>query len=260
MAPRNPAIATPSPAQPASGNKVIAGSLVIVSAGVMAVNHVTIEAQGWIKHADKVFCWAVDPVTERWIAGLNENAKSLESAKALSERAFKFLRAGLTVCAVHAGDITPWHEVIQRSRGEGHRAVIVPGISIEDCLFSDLGIDPLHHGVQIYRTAEFLTRRRVPDVSAGLLLRLADGAGDSPRGSCLPSLIETLAVLYGTEHEAILYEPAHYSVCDPLILHCRIGDLAGAAVTPQTRLYVPPQEARPPDPEMLSRLAGERSG
>jgi len=253
-------VATRASAQADAGSKVRTGSLVVVSAGVMAVNQVTVEAQGWIKHADKVFCWGVDPVTERWIARLNENMKSLESAKALGERAYEFLRVGLTVCAVHAGDRAAWHEEIQMFRAEGHRAVIVPGVSTEDCLFSDLGVDPLHDGVQIYMATDFLLLRRVPDLSAGLVLRLAGCIGDSARGSCDPSLVEALAARYGTEHEAILYEPARYSVCDPLIRRCRIGHLAEAAVTAQTSLYIPPKEPRPADPEVLRRLAGELSG
>jgi hypothetical protein len=260
LAKRTAAMAAPVSAQPFAENKVQTGSLVVVNAGVMAVNHVTVEARGWIKHSDKVFCWGVDPVTERWIAGLNENTKSLESAKALGERVSQFLRVGLTVCAVHAGDISAWHEVLQMSRREGHRVVIVAGISADDCLFSDLGIDPMHHGVQIYMATDFLARSLMPDVSAGLLLRLAEDAGDPPRGACLPSLVETLAARYGAEHEAILHEPARYSVCNPWIRRCLIGDLANASVTSQTRLYVPPKKPRPVDPEVLRRLMGEGSG
>ncbi len=226
----------------------------------MAVNHVTVEAQGWIKHADKVFCWGVDPVTERWIAGLNGNMQSLENAKALGDRAFEFLRVGLTVCAVHGTGSAPWRDEIRICRAEGHRAVIVPGISAEDCLFSDLGIDPLRDGVQIYKATNFLALRRVPDVSAGLLLRLAGCTADQAGAACHPSLVEVLAARYGTEHEAILYEPARYSICDPLIRRCRIGDLADAVVTDQMSLYVSAKEPRPADPEVLHRLAEERSG
>jgi hypothetical protein len=207
----------------------------------MAVNHVTIGAQGWIKHADKVFCWGVDPVTERWIAGLNGKIQSLENAKALGNQALEFVRAGLTVCAVHAGDTSTWHEEIRMCRAEGLRAVIVPGVSTEDCLFSDLGIDLQRDGVQIYGATEFLAQRRVPDASAGLVLRLTGFTGDAANGSCHPSLVEILAGQYGTEHEAILYEPAQYAVCEPVIRRCTIGDLVHAAVTTHMSLFVPPR-------------------
>jgi hypothetical protein len=260
MAPGTPAEVTSASAHPVAGTKVRAGSLVVVSAGVMAVNHVTVEAQGWIKYADKVFCWGVDPVTERWIASLNRNIQSLESAKALGIQALEFVRAGLTVCAVHADGTATWREDIRKCRAEGLRAVIVPGVSTEDCLFSDLGIDPRRDGVQIYGATEFLTQLRVPVVSAGLVLRLAGCTGDPTFGACHPSLVEVLAGQYGREHEAILYEPARYAICEPLIRRCRIGDLAHAAVTAHTSLFVPPKEERPGDCEAPRRRTGERSG
>ncbi len=260
MAPGTPAEATPASAHFVGGIEVRIGSLVVVSVGVMAVNHVTVEAQGWIKHADKVFCWGVDPVTERWIARLNENIQSLESAKALGKQALELVRAGLTVCAVHAGDTATWREDIRMCRAQGLRTVIVPGISMEDCLFSDLGIDLGRDGVQIYGATEFLTQRRVPVVSAGLVLRLAGCTGDPAYGACDPSLVEVLAEQYGREYEAILYEPALYAVCEPLIRRCRIGDLARAAVTAHTSLFVPPKEPPPSDCEAPRRRTGERCG
>ena len=137
-------------------------------------------------------------------------------------------------------------------RAEGLRAVIVPGVSTDDCLFSDLGIDPLRDGVQIYGATDFLAQRRVPDVSAGLVLRLTGCIGDPAYGTCHPSLVEVLVGRYGKKHEAILYEPARYAVCEPLIRRCQIGDLAAAAITAHMSLFVPSKEPR--------RLAGERSG
>ena len=224
----------------------------VVSAGVMAVNHMTVEAQGWIKHADKVFCWDVNPVTERWIAGLNENMKSLDSAEALGKQALEFLHQGLVVCAVHAGDSATWRKEIQMCRAEGFRAVIVPAVSTDDCLFSDLAIDLLRDGIQIYGAIDFLVRRRVPDVSAGLLLRLTGCVGNPAYGARHPSLVEVLAGQYGKEHEAILYEPARYAVCEPLIQRCQIGNLTDATMAAYTSLFVPPKEPR--------CLASERSG
>jgi len=80
------------------------------------------------------------------------------------------------------------------------------------------------------------------------VLRLAGCVGDPAHGTCHPSLIEVLAGQYGKVHEAILYEPAPYAVCEPLIRRCRIGDLADVAVTAHTILFVPPNEPLPGDP------------
>ena len=132
-------------------------------------------------------------------------------------------------------------------RADGLRVVIVPGVSTEDCLFPDLAIDPLRDGVQIYAATGFLARGRVPDLNVGLVLRLAGCAEDLSHNA---SLIEVLAGQYGKEHEAILYEPARYAVCEPLIQRCRIGDLAGIAVSAYTSLYVPPKGDASGDPEV----------
>jgi hypothetical protein len=255
-----PVLTAEATASVSTGTKIRTGSLVVVSTGMMAVNHVTVEAQGWIKHADRVFCWGLDPVTERWISGLNGNVKPLKNVGELAEHAHEFLRAGLTVCAVHAGDSAPWREEIRLRRAEGFRVAIVPCVSAEDCLFSDLGIDPLRDGVQIYAAADFLARHRTPDLSAGLVLRLAGCAGDSASGACPPQLAELLAERYGKEHEAILYEPARYAVCEPSIRRCPVGDLATVAAGAGASLFVPAKEPRGEDRDLPPRHPDQQPG
>jgi hypothetical protein len=239
------------------------GSLVVVGTGIMAVNHMTIEALRWIKQSDKILFFGVDPVTERWIRKLNANVASLNSlghqhksalqtGNEIVERTLEYVRAGLSVCAAYCGRSAVCayapYESIKRCRAEGYRAAMAPGVSVEDCLFADLGLDPMHAGCQIYESTDFLARRRQLDTSAGLILWfvgcLGDTVPDDNAGHfcCHSPLVEALVALYGAEHEVILYEPARYSVCDPIIQRYTIGQLGGASVTAMSSLIVPPKE------------------
>ena len=60
------------------------------------------------------------------------------------ERILSYVRRGLNVCVVFYGHpgVHPGHESIRRARMEGFSASKLPGISAEDCLFAELGIDP----------------------------------------------------------------------------------------------------------------------
>jgi precorrin-6B methylase 1 len=66
------------------------------------------------------------------------------------ERILSYVRRGLNVCVVFYGHpgvfVHPGHESIRRARIEGFSACILPGISAEDCLFAELGIDPSKNG------------------------------------------------------------------------------------------------------------------
>jgi len=245
------AVKTAAPAQPDKEKPHTAtGSLLVVGAGVMAVNQVTVETKGWIEQSAKVLCLGLDPVTEHWIESLNPKTETCDAAGAIGERALSYVREGLSVCVVHSGTVGAWRETIGKCRAEGFRATLAPAISVEDCFFSDLAIDPLRQGVQIYDCADFLVHRRQTDVSSGLLLRLVPSTL-----RCHPVLSEVLGASYGMGHDVILYEPARYSVCEPLVHRCSVGGLTACGDISASLLYIVPREARPADPEILRRLA-----
>ena len=47
---------------------------------------------------------------------------------------------------------------------------MLPGISAEDCLFADLGVDPAEAGCQSYEATRFLERRPAIEPRAALIL------------------------------------------------------------------------------------------
>jgi hypothetical protein len=70
------------------------------------------------------------------------------------------------------------HRAIEQARREGFQAHMEPGISAEDCLYADLGIDPGNVGCQHYEASQFMFYRRVVDPSAYLILWQIGIAGD----------------------------------------------------------------------------------
>ena len=112
-----------------------------------------------IKKAEKVLFLLADaaPAADIWIKRLNINSESLHDCyihgeprnyayDRMVERILSYVRRGLNVCVVFYGHpgvfVHPGHESIRRAHMEGFPACMLPGISAEDCLFAELGIDP----------------------------------------------------------------------------------------------------------------------
>jgi Tetrapyrrole (Corrin/Porphyrin) Methylases len=56
--------------------------------------------------------------------------------------------------------VSPSHRSIDLAREEGYTATMLPGISAEDCLFADLGIDPSIPGCLTYEATDMLIRNK----------------------------------------------------------------------------------------------------
>ena len=85
------------------------------------------------------------------------------------------LDSGGIACAVFSGhpcvENPSLAELLGRVRAAGHAARVYPGISWEDCLFADLGIDPGASGRILLRAGDFPRRSRSLESSAVLILR-----------------------------------------------------------------------------------------
>ncbi|MBH8552511.1 hypothetical protein I8751_09005 [Nostocaceae cyanobacterium CENA357] len=251
------------------------GSLIIVGTGIQLVGHLTLAAKAWIEQADKVLFAVADPITAKWLRSLNATAEALPYNKNLKRRKKTYsemvermligVRQGLNVCVVFYGHpgvfADPAHQAIKQARSEGFTAQMLPGISAEDCLYADLGLDPGRNGCQSFEATDFLIRHRRFDPTSALILwqiAMVGNLGFYKEGEHLHGLTvlaEVLATHYSFDHEVIVYQAAvYYPVCEPTIQRIPLFRLPEADVTPISTLYVPPQPPITLDCEMMTRL------
>jgi hypothetical protein len=250
------------------------GSLTIVGCGIRPGLQTTSEARSRLERADKVLYLLAEDVPTDWLHRLNASAESLaplyrldrpnaEVYEDIASTILAWVRRGLDVCVAFYGhpgvfDETS-HEAIRRARAEGFRARMLPGISAEDCLYVDLGVDPGRDGCQTFDATDFLVYGRTPDVSVPLVLwQISVIGGTRTTGTVsragLRVLSERLEELYGPEHEVVVYEASPFPVGGPMIERCAVRDLADANVTGLSSLYVPPRSRPTRDPAMAARL------
>jgi uncharacterized protein YabN with tetrapyrrole methylase and pyrophosphatase domain len=251
------------------------GSLTVVGTGIQLAGHVTMAAKAWIEQADKLLFAVADPATAKWLATLNSTAEPLpynrnnqrrkETYAQMVERILAEVRQGLNVCAAFYGHpgvfANPAHESIRQARQEGFRAEMLPGISAEDCLFADLGVDPGKHGCQSFEATDFLIRRRKFDPTSVLILwqiAFIGNRGFYEEGEHLQGLrilTEVLQNYYAADSETIIYEAAVYHpVCQSVIQRMPLDKLPEAKVTEISTLYMPPSPPLEIDMEMARRL------
>lgn len=259
----------------ASQSQGVQGRLVVVGTGLRMGAHLTAEASYWLKRAEKVLYLVADPVSEALLRELAPGAQSLmplyevgkprlETYEAIITQTLALLEQGHLVCLAtygHPGVFAyPTHESIRRARGKGLEASMLPGISTEDCLFAELGIDPAAYGCQSFEATDFLISRRRFDPAVPLILWQVHMLGVrtfSPKG-CPPErvriLAETLAQHYGQEHEVVCYRTPQLPSEEPTLLRVPLSELGRRPGTMAWTLYVPPREPAPIDHEMERRL------
>lgn len=252
------------------------GSLVVVGTGIRTVGHLTMEAVAWIKQADKVLHVVGDPVAAMMLKDLNPNgAESLTGMYAegkqridtynqMVERTLECVRAGMLTCMACYGHpgvfVYPSHEAIRRARAEGYSARMLPGISSEDCLFADLGIDPGISGCQSYEATDFLVNGRIVDLSASVVLWQIGVVGDATfksagyNLSAMPLLVERLLGIYPAAHPMYLYEAAIFHGCEPVIRQITAAELPFVPLSAGYTLYIPPAFQTRSDPTTYYRM------
>jgi uncharacterized protein YabN with tetrapyrrole methylase and pyrophosphatase domain len=250
------------------------GSLTIVGSGIRPGLHTTPEARRRIERADSVLYLLAEVAPTRWLEQLNPSAESLAPLYRAGRRhadvyadilttILDRVRQGLDVCIVFYGhpgvfDQTT-HEAVRRAREEGYPARILPGVSAEDCLYADVGLDPGANGCQTFDATDFLVRHRRPDVGVPLVLWQVSVVGGNRTTATvdrdgLRVLSERLADLYGADHGVVVYEATPFPVGRPTIERLEIRELPSAKVTGLASLYVPPKAIPERDPEVMRQL------
>jgi uncharacterized protein YabN with tetrapyrrole methylase and pyrophosphatase domain len=237
----------------------VSGSLVVVGAGI-GFARITLEARAAIAAADEVLYLVPDAITVAGIEALNPNARSLHGFQAegsshhaayerMAEAILEPVRAGKRVCAAFYGHpgvfVLPSHAAISRARAEGFDASMQPGVSAEDCLVADLGVDPGRSGLQSYEAGDFLRRRPATEPTTALVLWQIGVVGARTQSAnisapALPELVELLVARYPAGHSAVVYEASSYPGVAPTVRDVRLDELGADTVTLASTLYVPP--------------------
>lgn len=253
-----------------------AGSIACVGLGMTLGSHLTPVARSHIEQADVVFAALSDGIVEMWLERMHPDVRSLQPyyGKGDKSRAITYqewvevmmteVRAGKKVCGVFYGHpgIFAWspHEVIRVARDEGYPAVMEPGISAEDCLYADLGIDPGSHGCQHYEASQLLYFRVPLNPHAYLVLWQVGLVGDrtmklfatSPEHRYL--LVEVLVKDYPRNHEIIIYRGATLPIERPRIRRTTLRNLTAAQISAEETVILPPREGMQANEEILERL------
>ena len=123
------------------------------------------------------------------------------------------------------------HEAIEQARREGYAAHMEPGVSAEDCLYADLGIDPGRYGCQHFEASQLMLYRRRIDPSAYLVLWQVGVAGDrslmrfATGAEYRQVLVDVLMRDYAPGHQAIVYKVATLPTQQPRIERTTIAQL-----------------------------------
>jgi uncharacterized protein YabN with tetrapyrrole methylase and pyrophosphatase domain len=252
------------------------GSLACVGLGMMLGAHLGPRARSHIEQADVVFVATSDALVEMWVQQMRPDARSLqpyyaegksrrETYREMVAAMLVEVRAGRSVCGAFYGHpgvfATVPHDAIAQARAEGFDAVMEAGVSAEDCLYADLGIDPGRVGCQHYEASQFLFYRRRIDPTAYLVLWQVGIAGDRSARRFQTTtahrrlLVDRLLEDYPAAHEAIIYQAATLPISTPRSERVQLSCLADAELSMHSTLVVPPAFAMTPDEGFLARLA-----
>lgn len=254
------------------------GSIACVGLGMTLGSHLSPLARSYIQQADVVFAALSDAIVEVWLEHLHPDVRSLQpyygdgknKSRAVTYREWvevmmAEVRSGKRVCAVFYGHpgIFAWspHEVIKLARAEGFQAHMEPGISAEDCLYADLGIDPGRFGCQHYEASQLLFYETPINPGAYLVLWQVGLVGDRSmkRFSTDPEyrqvLVDVLSQDYPLDHEVIIYRGATLPIEQPRIRHVALRDLPATDVGSDETVVLRPASPLHANHAVRARLA-----
>lgn len=258
-----------------TSEKTQRGSLSVVGMGMTLGSHLTPISRSSIEQADVVFAALSDNLVEEWLKRMNPDMRSLQGYYAEGKSRMQTyrewvevimaeVRAGKRVCAVFYGHpgIFAWspHVVIDTARAEGFAAHMEPGISAEDCLYADLGIDPGTYGCQHFEASQLMLYDRQIDNAGYVVLWQVGLVGDttlarfSTGAAYRQVLVDRLARDYPLDHELIIYRCGTLPIQDPRIERVALRDLPGVAMTVADTVVLPPAREMQVVPEVWARV------
>ncbi|OUS27505.1 hypothetical protein A9Q98_09360 [Thalassotalea sp. 42_200_T64] len=252
------------------------GSLVCVGTGITLGAHITPIAKSHIEQADIVFITGNTGFMQMWLQELNPNVHDLQqyyqegkprsrTYQQMMDEMLKAMRQGKKVVGAFYGHpgmfVTPTHKAIKQAKTEGYFAQMVAGISAEDCLISDCGVDPGRVGCANFEASQFINFQRQVDNSAYLILWQVGFVGDTTLTQFTTGekyraiLVEVLQQHYPADHTITLYEAAATALEQPRIEQMPLVDFIHADVKQITTMIIPPSAKLKVNKSIQAKLA-----
>lgn len=250
-------------------------ALTVVGSGIKFLSHLTNEAKIYMEQSDKILYLVNEPAMKEWIKNKFPNAESLDTMyvshhlrshcyRAIKDHILSCLYQQQRLCVVIYGHPTvfsqPALEAVKQAKLEGYDAIILPGISAEDCLFADLMINPGVNGCQSFEATDFLIHNRKYDPRSHLILwqiGVIGVLGHSKKQDDLVGIrlmLNYLSVNYQAKHKVIVYEAAQYPHFNPRIEELELMKLTEVSLSQISTLYVPPASGSIVDENILKQL------
>jgi precorrin-3B methylase len=255
------------------------GKLICVGTGMRMAGQVTPLALSYIESADVVIAAVPNIFTRQWLQEISkqyicllgyysdcdvEGKDRRDTYRRMADTILSEVRAGKTVCAAFYGHPGIFacisHMAIKDARAEGLSAEMLPGISAEDCLVADLGIDPGASGMQSMETTQFMIYQRRIDPGALLILWQPGLAGElslkrfDTTPAKLQVLVDKLARDYPLDHPVILYEAATHPLEQTRMDTVLLKDLPQALLRQVTTLVIPAAQTLKLDQAIVDQL------
>jgi precorrin-6B methylase 1 len=259
--------------------KTTPGKLICVGTGMRLAGQLTPLARSYIETADIVIGVVSNSFARKWLGEISKEYRCLlnyygdcdvdgknrrDTYRRMTETILTEVRAGKTVCAAFYGHPGVFacvsHLAIAGARAEGFSAEMLPGISAEDCLVADLGIDPGSTGMQSMEATQFMVFERKIDPTAILVLWQPFLAGEltlkrfNTTTTRLQILVNKLARDYPLDHTVILYEAATNALEKTRIDKLLLKDLPKASLSGATTLVIPAAHPLKWDQEIMDQL------
>ncbi len=250
----------------------------MVGSGIKSISHFTTEFKTYTSSADKVLYLVNEPITKQWIERHSKLSESLDPIyfsendrqvaydkirdKILAELAtYNFVTVVLYGHPTIFAD--PGLQAIFAAKKNSIETIILPGISVENCLYADLGIDPGQFGCFHIEATELLLYDKIIDPTAHLCIWQPGMIGNRsvPKSNQTSSHLDLLRIklqsYYPDNHISFLYEAAVYPTVEPQISKFSLGELENQIMSALSTLYIPPLPQRQVNQKILILLRKE---
>jgi len=248
--------------------------LSLVGTGIKTISHLTKESEAHIKQADIVLSLVNEPVMMEWIEKYSKkninldkvyfgHQKRREAYSEITDYIINKLSEHDFICIVFYGHPTvfssPGLDAIKRAEKLGVNTSVLSAISAEDCLFSDLKINPGDCGCFSVEATDLILFNRRFDSNSHLIIwqvgMIGNYGHEKPVNTELVDILrDHLLLFYPENHPVYLYEASLYPGMESNITKADVGQLSEQKYTTITSLYIPPLDKGVVDNAVLKRI------